>query len=124
MTISSEEQGQIEWERRKEHMRIVLIGVAQRGQTISYGELAGEVGYHHRNPNFMKMLLQICKEELDLKRGRICALVVKKSSGIPGSGYFGFSEAYDGTVADAEEMWRIDRDWVHDYWEGRSYSAD
>ncbi len=105
-------------------MRHILIEVARRGQTIAYSELAAEVGYHHRNRHFMKMLLQICHEEIEQKRGRLCALVVRKSTSIPGSGYFSFSEATDGSVAEAEEMWRTDRDWVQNYWQTHTDPVD
>lgn len=105
-------------------MRRTLIDIAKRGMTITYSDLANEVGFHHRNRNFMQMLLEICHEEVELQRGRLCALVVRKSNGIPGAGYFGFSEASDGSVADVEAMWRIDRDWVQAFWQEHDYPED
>jgi len=112
------------WARQVENMRRVLIGVAQRGETISYGVLAQEIGMHHRDPKFMVLLTAVCRQETALNRGRLCALVVRKSSGIPGGGYFTYKTAWDGKTYEAIEMWRVDRDWVWEYWNGRSYPDD
>jgi hypothetical protein len=75
---------------------------------------------HHRAPGFHHLLDEICDEEIARGHGKLCALVVSKTTGIPGGGYFGGLASPDRDAADLVALWRADRDEVFDYWSQHS----
>ena len=112
-----------DWSKGKEEMRSILIDLARKGQTISYGDLCRLIESVHlfpRAPMLIRLLTEICHEEEALGRGNLCALVVRKATGIPGGGYFGGLASPDRDASDLEALWRADRDEVFDYWSKHS----
>ncbi|HLU10333.1 MAG TPA: hypothetical protein VK003_11740 [Oceanobacillus sp.] len=103
----------------KEEMRAILIEHARARQTITYSALAmmiESVRIHHRSPLFMQLLTEVCREEERLGHGMLCALVVSKTTGIPGGGYFSGMAALGHDVSELEASWRAELEQVFDYW--------
>lgn len=46
----------------------------------------------------------------------LCALVVRKDSGVPGGGYYTGMAASGHDQSDIEASWRAERDQVFEYW--------
>jgi hypothetical protein len=80
-----------EWERCREFMREVIVGVAQSKTTITYGELSEIVfdrRFSARSSALAQMLEEVCTLE-DTQTGvELGSVVVRADSGIPGKGYF------------------------------------
>jgi hypothetical protein len=80
-----------EWERCREFMRDVIVGVAQSKTTITYGELSEIVfdrRFSARSSALAQMLEEVCTLE-DAQTGvELGSVVVRADSGIPGKGYF------------------------------------
>lgn len=111
-----------DWQALKDEMRAILIGVARLRTTITYSELASElrtVHVHHRAPYFHKLLRELCDDEETLGRPPLAALVVRKDTGICGSGYFADLPVIDGAIADPIAYWRADFERICAYWEGQ-----
>lgn len=108
----------------KEEMRALMIETARLRSTITYSELAAQLQtarVHYHSFLMAKLLDEIGSEEVQAGRGVLAAVVVRKSTGIPGGGYFAESARMLGAPADApppelEAMWREDVEAVYDYW--------
>lgn len=94
-------------------LRRVLINVARLRTTISYSELAAEVGLHQRDRRFSRWLYTLCGEEVKAGRANLCALVVGKSSGIPGAGYF---KGYPESAQVRRKLWEAEAEAAWEYW--------
>lgn len=102
----------------KEEMRAIMIEVAKARDTITYSELALRLSVHIHYHSFLmaRLLNEIGNEEIQAGRGVLPAVVVRKSSGIPGGGYFnGISHTHDN-LDDLEVWWRDDLEALYDYW--------
>jgi hypothetical protein len=103
----------------KEEMRAILIDHARARQTVTYSGLSLMIEtarIHHRSPLFMHILSEVCAEEEAKGHGMLCALVVSKTTGIPGGGYFSGMAELERDVSDMEASWRVERDRVFDFW--------
>ncbi len=103
----------------REELRKILIDLARNRQTIAYSELARmieSVHLHHRSPLFYRLLYEVCDEEETRGHGMLCALVVRKDSGVPGGGYYTGMAASGHDQSDIEASWRAERDQVFEYW--------
>jgi hypothetical protein len=111
-----------EWERCREFMRDVIVGVAQSKTTITYGELSEIVfdrRFSARSSALAQMLEEVCTLE-DAQTGvELGSVVVRADSGIPGKGYFFYArEHLDRRInpsdpASCRRFWRaeIERVW-------------
>ncbi len=118
---------QLDAERRealKDEMRGIMIATARARSTITYSELAAELQtarVHYHSFLMARLLDEIGGAEIAAGRGVLAAVVVRKSSGMPGGGYFRES-ALLGDRPDAalppelEAMWREDLEAVYAYW--------
>ena len=95
-----------------------LIGCAQVGKTIIYGELTAKINrYYRAAPHLLEHLLRVCHK---LNIPTIGTLVVSKTSGLPGDGFmldqaaknlqFGSSE-YHRQVEIEQKRVYAHRDW-------------
>jgi hypothetical protein len=103
----------------KEEMRAILIEHARARQTITYsglGLMIETIRLHHRSPMFMHILTEVCAEEEEQGHGMLCALVVSKTTGIPGGGYFSGMAQMGRDVSEMEASWRAELEQVFDYW--------
>lgn len=112
----------------KDEMRGIMIATARARSTITYSELAAELQtarVHYHSFLMAKLLNEIGGEEIEAGRGALPAVVVRKSSGMPGGGYFRESALF-GNRPDAalppelEAMWREDLEAVYAYWAEQS----
>lgn len=103
------------WDQVKTEMRRLLIQVAQLETTISYSELASQIQtvyVHHRNPKFMRLLIEISDDDTQHNRPSLAALVVAKATSRPGEGFF------IGIPPEEREIyWQERFDEVCDYWQ-------
>jgi hypothetical protein len=108
---------EVELETVREAMRALMIEQAKLRQTITYSELALRlpVYLHYHSFLFARLLNEIGEEEIKAGRGVLPAVVVRKSSGIPGGGYFGFA-GREASSEDLERIWREELEIVFDYW--------
>jgi hypothetical protein len=100
-------------------MHQILIGLAQRCQTICYSDLATQIQtayIHHRAPAFMSILHDLVEEDTAAGYPNLAVLVVRKQTGRCGTGFFRDAAAngYDGS--DQEAFWVDSFDRVCDYW--------
>lgn len=103
----------------KEEMRAILIDHARDRQTVTYSGLSlmiQTVHLHHRSPLFTRILSEVCAEEEEQGHGILCALVVSKTTGIPGGGYFSGMAELGRDVSELEASWRAELEQVFDYW--------
>lgn len=115
---------EVEWDVMVEAMRVELVALAKQGRIITYGELALllPVYVHPGSYAFTRLLSQVCADEEQARRGSLCALVVSKSTGIPGAGFFrGMAEQGDD-ASNPEAYWRAELERVFAYW--RAAPAD
>lgn len=111
----------------KDEMRDIMIATARSRSTITYSELAMQLQtarVHYHSFLMARLLNEIGEEEIRAGRGVLPAVVVRKSNGIPGAGYFGISalqmDAPDSVPPpELEAMWRADLEAVYDYWSER-----
>lgn len=85
----------------------LLKEVARHGDTVSYGEFGRMLAepLHHRNPALYELLRDICYEERLANRPNLCALVVRKSDGLPGKGFFEYAALAGDDVSDPQAYW-------------------
>lgn len=80
------------WKIAKVEMRDILIDCARQRRTITYGELSAAIQSIQIPPNsygMSGMLTEISKEDIAAgRKGVLATLVVRKSDGRPGPGYF------------------------------------
>jgi hypothetical protein len=103
----------------KEEMRTLLIEHARARQTVTYSALARMIEsahIHHRSPLFVQLLSEVCAEEERWGHGVLCALVVSKTTGIPGGGYFSGMAELGRDVSELVASWRAELERVFDYW--------
>lgn len=124
MTQSAASLDAAQREALKEEMRGIMIATARARSTITYSELAAELQtarVHYHSFLMAKLLDEIGGEEITAGRGVLPAVVVRKSSGMPGGGYFResalFGDRPDGALPpELEAMWREDLEGVYAYW--------
>lgn len=121
--ISSEER----WQAVKAQIRALCIEAAREHVTITYSDviraLGPDAGLVPRSPIFHRLLGQMCHEEEAAGRGLLCALVVAKSTGIPGKAFF--PTMIQARVCDEgpQACWEQERDRLFDYWSSHPQEA-
>ena len=109
------------WEEAREEARQILIQCAKDDRTITYRELVAEIRTIRLTPRSRELgeiLNQISSAEHAAGRGILSAVVVSKSRGIPGSGFFKLAEELGEQFSDKREFWNKERNRVVDYWRG------
>jgi hypothetical protein len=108
------------WHDIKTEMRQIMVEVAKSGRTISYSDLCAmlKTAYvHYHSPMLTRLLIDIGSAEVHAGRPPLPAVVVSKTSGIPGAGYFKIdSEQDETTLPDPKAYWEADLQRVFDYW--------
>jgi len=96
------------WQAVREDMLRVLRQVAAHGDTVSYSEFGRMLAepMHHRNPALYDLLRDICYDERVAGRPNLCALVVRKSDGIPGKGFFEYAALAGAEFEDPLAYWQ------------------
>ena len=110
-----------EWEQAREEVRRLLIQCAKDDRTTTYSELVCEIhtiALTPRSRKLAELLNQVASAEHAAGRGILSAVVVSKSRGIPGSGFFKLAEELGEQFSDKREFWNKERNRVVDYWRG------
>ncbi len=102
-------------------MRQVMINVAKSERLITYSELCAmlKTAYiHFHSPFLTGLLIDIGREEHEAGRPILPAVVVSKTSGIPGAGYFKAGEGEDTSEStdDPKALWQADLERLYEYW--------
>ncbi len=106
------------WTELKAEMRQIMIEVAQSGGLITYSELCAtlKTAYiHFHSPLLTKLLMEIGGEEAAAGRPILPAVVVSKTSRMPGAGYFK-ADTTEAESGDAKANWEADLQRLYDYW--------
>lgn len=80
------------WQAAKAEMWDILTQCAREGRTITYSELSALIQSAHLPPysyGMSGMLTEISRQCADMGKTTLATLVVRKSDGLPGGGYFG-----------------------------------
>jgi hypothetical protein len=108
---------EVEKETVKAEMRAALIQLAREGRTATYTELCGmieSVALHPHSFILAHLMREVCGEMWDETGVQPCALIVSKTTGVPGAGYFRNGISGD----DFEASWREDLEQVFEYYRG------
>ncbi|MEO0561478.1 MAG: hypothetical protein AAF125_05170 [Chloroflexota bacterium] len=107
-----------DYEATRAEMLDLLRQVAAHGDTVSYGEFGRmlSVPLHHRNPKLYDLLRDICYDEREAGRPNLCALVVRKSDGIPGRGFFDYAALGGDSIEDYMAYWQVRAQECWDYY--------
>ena len=117
--IVSESFARANWAQLKAELRHTLIALAKSRRTICYSDLARGLQtatIHHRSPMFTPLLIEVCDEAERDGDGSLCALVVRKSDGIPGKGYFEAAALRGADVTDPYTYWQSEAEKVWEQW--------
>ena len=97
------------WNAAKDEMRTILIRCAREKRTITYGELSAEIqaaSIHPYSYAMANMLDEIGYENMAQGKTALPTLVVRKSDGRPGPGFFRKSYASGASGDDLEQFWQ------------------
>jgi len=98
-----------QWADARARAREAMLSAARASQTITYSQLAQTVSdtvFRPRSWALMALLGEVCAEEDPVHDVWIASLVVRKDSGMPGDGYFGYAEREGFDVSDRAAFWR------------------
>ncbi len=109
-----------EWDVMRSAMRVELIEVAKQGRIVTYGDLALllPIYIHPGSYAFTRLLSQVCAVAENEGEGSLCALVVSKSTGIPGAGFFRGMAEQGVDVSDFQNYWQAEVERVFARWSG------
>jgi hypothetical protein len=118
------------WQAVKDEARRILIECAKNRQTITYSELSNQITAAHIPHHGFKMvglLDEISSDEFAQGRAPLATLVVRKSDGLPGGGYFKKSFPNNAPMENLRNYWELEfestcRDWQHFNLESRKNS--
>jgi hypothetical protein len=97
-----------DWQAAKEQARAAMIKRAKRGRSMTYTDLCNEIvaiRFDPHDPRLPHFLGQVSTEEDTAGRGMITAVVVHKSDGQPGKGFFELARRLGRTVVSEEATW-------------------
>lgn len=108
------------WQKVKQEIREILIGLAKLQKTIAYSELAAQIRsayIHYRAPAFDHILQELCEDEVKSGHPILGVLVVNKQTKRCGAGFFKWCAHQGYDVSDPERFWNNEFDRVCDYWD-------
>jgi len=94
---------------RMNSLRDLLVGIAARGETITYQALREEL---QLEGDLVPGLRHLAESEDDAGRGLLTAVVVRADTGRPGTGWFRLAAARGRDVTDADRAWRSERSFL------------
>ena len=97
------------WETAKSEVRAILTDVARECGLVTYAGLAASlraVRLHPHAPAVARLLREVSTEDHERGRGMRSALVVFKSGGRPGAGFFALARELGMDVSDRDAFWR------------------
>lgn len=123
MSLSGSQVRLTEMERNtvKQEMRAILILCARERRLITYSDLCDEITSARLHPGsfiFTRLLREVCGDVEAEGGGILCALVVSKSTGMPGGGYFTGVAQLGRDASDLMARWQADVEEVYRLWNG------
>lgn len=109
------------WTAAKEQARDKLIKLAKAEQLIGYAELTSAIQSIRFDPHgdiFRRFLGQLSTEEDAAGRGMITAIVVHKTDGLPGIGFYRLAKSLGRNISDPELCWANEVKRVFSFWRG------
>lgn len=105
--MSERVSGIEDWQQTRLEMIELLRKIASHGDTVSYSEFGQMLSdpLHHRNSALYELLRDICYDEREAGRPNLCALVVRKSDGMPGKGFFEYGALQGDDVSEPRPYW-------------------
>lgn len=103
----------------KDEVRALLYELARAREVVTYTEFClrlSTVRLHPHSFIFAHLLREVCNEEEAKGSGVLCALVVSKTTGMPGAGYFRRREFERMQPDDLEGHWRAELEDVFARW--------
>jgi hypothetical protein len=105
-----------QWADARECARAAMLACARSRATITYAGLAEAVsgtGFRPRSWALMALLGEVCRDEDPVHGVWVASLVVRKDTGMPGDGYFGYAEREGSDVSDRSAFWceQVQRVW-------------
>jgi hypothetical protein len=116
--MSTRHGGTKDWQATRADMLQLLRQVAAARDTVSYGDFGRMLAdpMHHRNPALYDLLRDICYDEREAGRPNLCALVVRKSDGMPGKGFFEYAALHGDDASDPRAYWEKKVEACWDYY--------
>jgi hypothetical protein len=101
-------------------IRPILVRVAKNKDVITYKELQEEMGGPGRG-YIGKVLEEVSDSEYEENRPLLSALVVHKTNGIPGNGFWKLRvfppSLKNASAEEKKDRWEKEKTMVWDYWE-------
>jgi hypothetical protein len=97
-------------------LRDLLVGIAARGETITYPALRQEL---QLEGDLVPALRALAESEDEAGRGLLTAVVIRPDTGRPGTGWFRLASARGRDVSDADRAWQLERDLLQKVHGGR-----
>lgn len=107
------------WDKGKEEMKQILIGRAKIRKSIYYSELVSQIKSIIIEPEsyaLATMLGEISREEDTAGRGMLSVLVVHKTDGMPGKGFFELAKELGRDISDRTKCWVKELEKVYAFW--------
>jgi len=108
-----------QWDAIKSETHDILIEVARQQNTITYSDLAQQLTtatLHAGSYALGALLREVCHDEETAERGLICALVVRKSTGQPGNGFFKYARQFGRDISDPAIFWQSEITYLYEIW--------
>jgi hypothetical protein len=109
-----------DWDAAKAEAKRYLVAKARQHQTVTYSELSlaiQSITIPHYGYMMTGMLNDIHRDDLQFQRPGLATLVVRKSDGLPGPGYFKSERELGIPEGSYKEIWQARFDDVCDYWQ-------
>lgn len=110
-----------DWLAALAEVRALLIAQARQGATITYGDLSARLTTVSLPPysyGLSRLLIDLIKQDEAAGRAPLATLVVRKSDGRPGAGYFKYFLARGEDFEDFEAFWQAQFQRVCAEWGG------
>lgn len=114
-----------QWEAAKAEARAIMIERAKQRKTIFYSELVSHLRslvMEAHDPRLFHLLGEISIAEDSEARGMLTVVVVHKSDGLPGAGFFELAKTLGRDTTDRSKCSMTELKSVHDIW-GRNHRS-
>lgn len=114
---------QTQWDAFKAEAREILVDVARREDTISYGDLAAQMTTIAVEPHDMvlwEIIGDVGRDEEQAERGILSVLVVHKHGDMePGGGFYDLARFFGRKTSDRTKCFIEEMNNVHAVWSGK-----
>lgn len=107
----------------KDEIKEIMVYQAKMKKPIYYGELCGKINSFKLLPDdqiLRDILGEISKESVKAEKGMLSVFVVKKDTGMPGSGFFSLAKELGLRIKTRKQFVKEQTDLVHDQYRDRT----